>query len=699
MLSKNLYTADWSEVGGEIRISGYIVPLPMMPHFSEMRNYELPIEEQKFKRTEIPVPLLKRKVTTPDEEAFIRQEYHKFDNGEWWLIKGRPFYFTGDYYHFLNYWTVEDGSKPIFYEPQQKLYNLYWMLDHDPFCLGTALFKARRMRATEITIHRGYFQMFRYANKKMIMQSKTEDTVKDNYKRILNAHSKMLWFVKPVNSGSSKNKEGLLFEYPAESVTAKSLRDEAAAGEEKESIYEDSEIGSAILYGPCVATHFDGQKALYAIVNEFGKLEGMSLTKVVSILRQCVSMNSLKTKVGMLHLESTVEELSDIQLREVIELYKDSNPKERNRNGRTTSGIYVIFVSAAESGEPDEYGLVDEVATRIYIQNTIEDLKRKGKVKEAADERRKMPLTIEDALAPSGDQTAFHKERLQETMDRLNFPDEDRVNQTMRGNFEWEGGIRFSRVVFQVNTEGRWEVSKLQGFEDNLVFRVYDQMVPGNSDLFRTGVDPFDHKDTSDGRKSKGASVTFERYDELKDGTKFLIESGVKIPVDGGLNFLTNQPVCVYLHRHDDPDLFYEDMLMQAIFYGAPLLCESQKPGLMRYFDREGYGKFIMNRPVETMTRTDKGYNSQTEGIPASEVTINQYFGALSTYIFNYHNAIKFKDIISQLLNMNRGNVTKNDLGVAFGWCLLAVNAVIPSYRDIYTQQEEAPVWFHYHQN
>ena len=119
----------------------------------------------------------------------------------------------------------------------------------------------------------------------------------------------------------------------------------------------------------------------------------------------------------------------------------------------------------------------------------------------------------------------------------------------------------------------------------------------------------------------------------------------------------------------------------------------------MRWFDKNKYGKFIMNRPAETQTRTDSGHNKQTEGIPASEVTIQQYFSALSSYIYNYHNAIKFKMLIDQLLSMNRKNIGKMDLGVAFGWCLLAVNADLPSYSDRYSEIEQQQTWFHYTQN
>lgn len=699
MKFKDLYTLDWSEISSHIQVSEYLVPIPRMPHFSDMRNFGKPIAEQKFERTVLPENLMKRKPTSEEEDRLILREYHKYDNGEWILVKGQPIYLWGDYYHFLNEWHVEDGTFPYFYQPQQRLYCLYNWLDMDDSCLGTALFKGRRMRATEITIHRGYFKMFRNRNKTMFMQSKNEDTVLGNYNRILNAHDKMRWYVKPINRGSTKNQEGLFLEYPSTQNTHRALKEKAATGADEETIFEDPEIGSKILYGPCKVLHFDGKKAFYAILNEFAKLENMSLTKVVSVLRQCVTMNSLKTKVGMLHLESTVEEMSDAQLQEVIEMWNDSDPAHRNRNGRTTSGIFRIFISAAASGEPDEWGLVDEEATRIYIQNTIEDLVRKGKIKEAAQERRLMPLTIEDALTPSGEASAFNKEKLQETLDRLTFPEKGTPEPTERGDFEWENGIQDTRVVFLQNPEGRFEVTKLMGFRDNYVIEARATKLPGNNDIHRAGIDPYDHKETSDNRKSKGAAVLFEKYKELVDGKKWEIESGVKRPKLGGLEFETNQPICTYLYRRDDPDDFYEDMIKMLVYYGAPALPESNKPGIIKYFDKRGYGNFIMNRPAETETRKDAAYKPGGPGIAASDPTIEQYFSALASYIYNYNNAIKFKVLLIQLLAMNRKNITKHDLGVAFGWCLLAVNAKMPTYADRYGEQTQQEEMFEYYNN
>lgn len=688
MNKAKLYNLEWDEDPTMfIQVDTYKVPMPKMPPHEEIINHELPPEKQFFKRTEIPKSLLREKECTPEEEKFIKGEYHKCDNGVWMYIKGQPLYLPGDYYHFLNYWHVEDGTKPYFYLPQQKLYNLYNMLDGDDNCLGTMLLKARRMRATEMTIQRGYFQVFRFRNRNMFLQSKTDETAEGNYDRIVQAHDKMIWFMKATNDGSSKNKDGLKFRYPSKRITEKSLKERSST----EKIFEYDELGGVIIFGPSKATHFDGKKAKYITLNEYAKLENMSLTKAVSILRHCVTMNNLKTVIGKLHCESTVEELNEKQFKEVINFWKDSDPLKRNRNGRTTSGLYRIFISAAETGEPDKYGFVDPEETRRYVLNTIEDFVLQGKIKEAADERRKTPLTVEDALTPSGNESAFNKERLQETAERLNFPLPGQEAQVVKGNFEWENGIQDSRVVFLPNPEGRWTVSKVTGFRDNFIFEMYGTKLPGNTDRFRSGADPFDHKLPKGSRRSDGASVVFEKYDELKDGNNFDVESGIRVPKDGGLHFKTNQPVSIYRYRHEDPDLYYEDMLMQTIYFGTLILVENNKPGLMRYFDKRGYPQLIQNRPKETLTNKNQ---KVSEGIAASDSTISQYFSAEANYIYNYHNAIKFIELINELLSMNRENVTSHDLGVAFGWCLLAVNAEVPNYADQYTEKQEEPVWF-----
>lgn len=689
---EDLYTLDFSEISGYTEIGGWKVPLPKMPPLETMGNYGLPIEEQKFKRTPIPKELLKRKPTTEEEDEIIIREYHKFDNGVWVIIKGKPIYLWGDYYHFLNYWTVQSGSRPYFYLPQQKMYCFYNWIDMDDKCLGTNLIKGRRFRATEMVIHRGYFKIFRNRNMRFYMQSKNESTVTKNYNRVLNSHDKMFWFVKPINSGSTKNQAELSLTYPAKQVTSKSLR-EVAESVSDEEMYEHPEIGSKLQYGPCVASHFDGEKGEYVTVNEAGKLEGMSLLNVVGVLKHVVSLNNLETVIGKLHLESTVEEVNSSQLEEVITLYEQSDPENRNENGQTVSGLYRIFVSAAEGGKPDEWGFTDTEKEKEKINNTISALLKAGDTKGAANERRKTPLVIEDALTPSGDQCAFNKENLQEVLSILDFPAKGKEKPTITGNLMWEAGNMQGRVIFEPNPEGRWEFSMLAGpntYPDNAIGWYGAERIPNNVNKIRIGIDPYDHKEVVDNRKSKGGAVGGIMYDDLKDGAK-VGDDGK--PYELAKDWETHQPIFTYYVRRDDPQDFFEDMLMSAVYCGAPVLFENNKQSIRNHFVNRGYSNFIMKRPEGTMSAAQR-QGVLTDGIPASENTIQQYYDALDTFISRNANSIKHRNLIVDLLAMNRQNHGKHDLGVAFGWLLIAMTK---KYAEVKAPEAEPEPWFEEH--
>ncbi len=686
-----LYNVDWDEPSGFVELDRYKVPLPKMPALETMENYGLPVEEQKYKRTEIPYSLRRRKQCTPEEEKFIENEYHKIHNGVWMLIGGKPVYFTGAYYFFLTYWTTQKGVKPSFRYTQSLIFLFWEMCVNDPDCYGMFLVKPRRIGGTEMTIEMLWLDAMRYRNMVCGMQSKNEDSVTKNYKRIIKSHKNMIWFMKPINQGSSENKDGLFFKYPVENNSAKKIRDIAQSGEDIETVYEDDEIGSEITYQPSVATAYDGERLDRYILNEFGKVENMSVADCWDKVKPCLHLDNGLVISGKAIFESTIEEIDDKQILEINEFYYGSDYTKRDANNRTETGLFSLFINAIDAAKEDEFGFPLKEQTKTFLENQFEALKAKGKLKELAKLKRKTPIFIEDALTPSGAQSAFNKEKLQEALDRINQSDKE---ETIRGNFQWENGIQDTRVEFLIDPDGRWEISKLTGFTDNHVILVDGQRYPGNVSLFRCGIDPFSHKETQDNRKSFGASVGFELYDENKDGKKFTVEAGMKTPIDGGKDFLTHQPILVYMYRHDDPDMFFEDMLMQCVFFGMPANPENNKPGIIKYFENRGYGKFIINKPSEIMGQQ----KTVVPGSPASDLSIEQYFNRISSYIYLYNLAIKHKIIVTQLMTMNRANIGKHDVGVAFGWCLIAVFADIPDFADLYQHRSETEQneWFDY---
>lgn len=694
-MNSKLYTVDWKNPTRFVELDKYKIPLPKMPPLETMDNYGLPLKQQKFKRTEIPESLNKRKaiVEGSDDEAFIINEYHKIHNGVWVIIRNEPVYISGAYYFFLNYWTTNQGTKPGFRKIQCDLFLFWEMVINDKNAYGIFLVKPRRIGGTEITIEWLYVDVLRYRNMVCGMQSKNEDSVYKNYQRIIRAHKNMVWFMKAINQGSSDNKAGLFFRYPEERQTARKLKNIAESGED-ESQYEDPEINSDLTYQPSVATAYDGERLDRYILNEFGKVEKMSVKDCWDKVKPCLHLDNGLVISGKGVCESTIEEISDEQIGEVIDMWNDSDPENRDENGRTISGLLALFINALDAAKEDEFGFPKKEETLLFLERQFEALKKAGKTKELANLKRKVPLVIEDALTPSGDQCAFNKENLQESLSLIDFPDNKNRKPTVRGNLMWENGIFDSRVIFEPNPRGLFEFSVLPGpntYRDNAVDYYGIEKIPGNVNKIRIGVDPYDHKEVTDNRKSKGGAVGGLMYDDLLDGAK-MDDNGR--PFDLAAEFETNRPIFTYYERRDDPQDFFEDMLMAAVFCGAPILFENNKQSIRNHFHNRGYKHFIMQRPEGTLSASQKK-QSITDGIPASDHTIQQYYDALDTYISRFAKAIKHRNLIVDLLAMNRNNHTKHDLGVAFGWLLLAMTK---KYKNVKTNTEEKEEWFDLHE-
>lgn len=683
------YTVDWENISGYVELSEYQVPLPAMPELSSMGNYGLPLEQQKFKSTTIPKSLLRKKMCTEEEEEFIRSEYHKIYNGTWVIIKNKPIYLTGAYYFFLNFWTTNQGEKPKFKYIQCVLFLLWEMVIRDIRSYGLFLVKPRRIGGTEITIEWLYLDVLRYRNMVCGMQSKNEDSVYKNYRRIINAHKNMIWFMKPVNQGSTGNKEGLFLRYPEEQLTAKKLK-EANESTDTENSFTEPEINSDLTYQPSVATAYDGERLDRYILNEFGKIEKMSVLDCWDKVKPCLHIDNGETITGKSVMESTVEEISDAQLSELVDFWTDSDPSNRDENGRTLSGLYRVFISATDAAKEDDWGFPKSEETLAFLLRQFDALKKAGKTKELATLKRKTPLVIEDALTPSGDQCAFNKENLQEALSIIDFPEKGKEKPTVLGNLMWENGNFQGRVIFEANPEGRWEFSMLSGegrFQDNKVEYINGQRIPGNLNKIRIGVDPYDHKEVVDNRKSKGGAVGGLMYDDLKDGAR-VGDDGK--PFELGKDWESYQPIFTYYYRQPDPQDFFEDMVMTAVYCGAPVLFENNKQSIRNHFVNRGYEHFIMKRPEGTMSASQR-QGVLVDGIPASENTIQQYYDALDTYISRNACSIKHRDLIVDLLAMNRSNHTKHDLGVAFGWLLIAMTK---KYAELPKEEAEPEEWF-----
>lgn len=705
MSAQKLYTADWSVVSGYTEFGGYKIPLPSCPPEKEMVNYGLPQKEQKFVHTVIPKSLLHRKnKVTPEEERFIAAEWHKRKNGIWILIKGQPIFFTGPYYFFLNYWWTIKNIHPGFRYFQCCIFQLWNMVVRNVNAYGLFLIGPRRGGKTEFTLAEEYEFCSRVRNTQGHNQSKNDTEAYKNFKRITRANKKMIWFMKPVHKGSDDPEDKLEFSYPSERMTDAKMRGMAEADESEDEVkYSEEELSSKIDFEPAKASAYDGQESNRGILNEAGKLETMSLIKWWEVFKPTLHYFDGAEIVGKCWVESSIEEIDDDQIDEVNEFWKDSNPDELNENGRTTSGLWRVFISVEDVAVPDEWGFPQREDAKLRLEREIANLRAKGKEKAIGNLLRKSPQKIEDALTPSGEKGAFNRERLQEILQRIDQPaayDLPPKDWTIRGNFEWVNGQRDTKVIFRACEDGKWEVSQLlKDGKDNLHVIIGGIRYPGNIRNYRGSCDPFEHDiaeivDTS--RASKGAGMIFRMYDDNVDGAK---KHDDGTPINFGWDWETNQFVADYLFREDDPNVFFEDMIMMHVYYGTQMNTENNKRSIKGYFKARGYGEYLMDRPETTFDA--KAYEAKgvkQVGTPATEETISQYFMAIAHYVMNFSNAIKHRRIILAWLSLNRSKKSRtiNDTGVCGGFGLLAKEKVYLRFPDEQIEEQKADTWFTY---
>ena len=199
---------------------------------------------------------------------------------------------------------------------------------------------------------------------------------------------------------------------------------------------------------------YDGEKLHLLYLDEAGKWEKPTdIRDAWRIQRTCLIVG--RRIVGKAMVGSTVNPM-DKGGKEYKDLWRDSNPTERNANGRTRSGLYRLFIPAYESLEGffDKYGnpvvknppeAIDgldgediTIGSRTYLKNEREALKNDAS--ELNEVTRQFPFTEDEAFRDSIDGSLFNIGKIYE---QIQHNEELFPNPVVIGNFHWKGGERY----------------------------------------------------------------------------------------------------------------------------------------------------------------------------------------------------------------------------------------------------------------
>jgi hypothetical protein len=285
---------------------------------------------------------------------------------------------------------------------------------------------------------------------------------------------------------------------------------------------------------------------------------------------------------------------------------------------------------------------------------------------------RQFPRTEKHAFRDETKESLFNLVKIYEQVD---YNEEvHNIASITKGSFQWQNGIKDTRVVFYPNNDGRFLISWVppKNLQNQVIIK-NGIKYPGNDHLGAFGCDSYDISGTVDGKGSNGS---------LHGLTKFSMEDAPP-----------NHFFLEYISRPQTAEMFFEDVLMALVFYGMPILAENNKPRLLYYLKRRGYRGFSMNRP-------DKVWNklSTTEreigGIPNSSEDIKQaHAAAIETYIEDHvgflgegYGDMYMQRTLEDWAKFNINNRTKHDASISSGLAIMACNK--NKYRPVAERQK-----------
>ena len=663
------------QIGEIYEIQNLKIALPKAPKNIYKRSDKK--EEQYWEPHEYPKELNKIKSVFNWEQYpsefkekwydYIDEQFNCREDGFWFYNNGKPTYMTGTNYMYLQ-WTKIDIGLPDFRE-SNRLFFIFWeACKADKRCFGICYLKNRRSGFSFMSSGETVHQATMSSDARFGILSKSGSDAKKMFTdKVVPISINYPFFFKPIQDGMDRPKTELAYRIPASKLTRKKL-------DSNEELEELVGLDTTIDWKNTGDNSYDGEKLKLLVHDESGKWEKPdNILNNWRVTKTCLRLGS--KIVGKCMMGSTSNALSKGG-GNFKKLYYDSDVTKRNRNGQTSSGLYSLFIPMEWNYEGfiDTYGLpvfntpkkpiegIDgeqiEVGVIEHWENEVEGLKSD---QDGLNELyRQFPRTEQHAFRDEAKESIFNLTKIYEQIDY----NEDLRNTSVvtTGSFQWENGVKDTRVVFYPNKDGRFKISWVPPLElQNRIAIKNGIKYPGNEHCGAFGCDSYDISGTVDKRGSNGS---------LHGLTKFSMEN-----VPPNLFFLE------YIARPQTAETFFEDVLMACVFYGMPILAENNKPRLLYHFKRRGYRGFSMNRP-------DKIYNklSTTEreigGIPNSSEDMKQaHAAAIETYIeenvgntSNGYGSMYFQRTLEDWAKFNINNRTKHDASISSGLAIMACN-------------------------
>jgi hypothetical protein len=565
----------------------------------------------------------------PDLDEYRQQEWHRRKYGVWFWNEGELVYITGPHYYYLAHVMLDTGY-PKFRHVDKDYYYFRGYVVEDPNCFGMVETTQRRGGKT----FRGGEFVVEYVSRNKAsfggIQSKTDSDAKKLFRKaVVNPFAKLVDFFKPIYDTSKGDRPTRELSFFNTNKRGHRLEDQERA------------LESAVDFAASTAIAYDGSKLHRYLHDECFKRED-SVYDVWEIVQPCLDDGNGNI-IGKALFTSTVEEMNDAAMRENVQLWLDSDQSNRNENGRTVSGLYRFFTPAYKVRNVNKYGYCDELENIKFFE--AERKARSKDSKKLAAYKRKFPFNWKEAFATSSGVCLYDVIALGNRKEAI-----IDVDTYIRGNLKWIDREDWSKgCEFVEHPHGKFKfcATDLPVEDFNTVLKRGSAIVPKFKRAGIIGADPYDHDIVKHGTGSKGAGAAYRMKGSKPD------------------DFYDDNFIMIYNHRPPKARMYYEDMAKMAVFTGYKVLAETNKPGLIKYFEEKMMAGMLQ--------RVD---GNKEPGIAASTKSHIDMIEHTEDFIIDHSHKVMFVELIEDWEQFDPKNTQDYDLAMASGWALYGANDI-----------------------
>lgn len=587
-------------VDAETPMGLYEYELPAMPREEEIWYYDLKKKDQYWKTPAAgnrfkwltPTGGLKNvnHMSAKEQVEYIEYWRDKWEHGLWVMMNGEPTYLTGMHIDHLVFNKFKSGN--FFYDDAQRL-RFYFrdLTNRDNLCDGRLWAKGRRVGITSEEITEAIRTINSGFSNHIGAQSDTYPKAKSTIlNKIIDAYTKRpKWMREDFYSSN-----GQIPREKLELTANKIISDE-----------ENYPLGGIARAFPTTAKAMDGEEFMLVIMDEISKWEDVSPRETMEVNIKTIVNPGKRGKLDALSTTGDSKQ-AEKSVRDWHQLIADSNPKVRNANGKTNSGLYYYFVSYAYSFElwerypqiKDKYGKVNLAMAEEIIWNEIKKHPKDSKPYVFA--LYKMPTLMRHTLLTASNQGYFSKIRISHRLEVLRALPYDRKPYVI-GSLEYD---KDGKVYFESNKEreircerdgdqyipGHWMiavhpfVSIERGINLANRYRKDGEGVcyPPVNPEGGIGFDPIRYRkeDTTSTNLSEAAIIVYKKLDYFNAGD-------------------SNRYCGLYLDRPDDPRDANRECIKACKYWGYPMMYERVMDGVKEDFEEANMVPFMLINPKD----------------------------------------------------------------------------------------------------